>query len=174
MSNLPVMEQHPAEFDALLEVLREEAVTSILEIGVFQGGTLSRFAEAFPDITVVGIDPRPMIAADDLRRWHVVHGCSDDPQVRQRARSLNDGEPFDFVFVDGDHTYDGVRGDWNWSRFEGRLVAFHDVCSTHTCPDVVRWWEQFTSDPLNGWTHWREITYERASGRNGIGIVWPT
>jgi precorrin-6B methylase 2 len=168
------MEQHPAEFAALLDALAIEGVTSILEVGVFQGGTLARFSAAFPDIHVVGIDPRPMIAAEDVHRLRVVHGSSHDPKVRQRARLLNDGEPFDFVFIDGDHSYDGVREDWNWSRFEGRMVAFHDICSTHTCPGVVKWWDEFSADAKQGWERWREFTFERKLGRNGIGLVWPT
>ena len=39
-------------------------------------------------------------------------------------------EPIDFLFVDGDHTEDGVTRDWSdWHRFlrSGGRVAFHDA-----------------------------------------------
>lgn len=39
-------------------------------------------------------------------------------------------EPIDFVFIDGDHTYEGCLQDWHqWSPFvvKGGIVAFHDA-----------------------------------------------
>ncbi len=39
----------------------------------------------------------------------------------------------DFVFIDGDHSYDGLRGDWEaWSPLiaPGGCVALHDSRST--------------------------------------------
>ena len=50
---------------------------------------------------------------------------------RQFAAS---GEPaIDFVFIDGDHSYDGLRQDWEaWSGLvaAGGLIALHDSCSS--------------------------------------------
>ncbi len=39
--------------------------------------------------------------------------------------------PVDFVFIDADHTYDGLRSDWEaWSHLiaAGGIVALHDSC----------------------------------------------
>lgn len=174
------MEQNEREFTALLDLLRSYRLPSILEVGVFQGGTLLRFAHAFPDARVVGIDPRPMLdpayANEPYRdgRYSIVHGCSQDPMVRQRARSLNDGENFAFAFIDGDHTYEGVREDWEWAKRECRIVAFHDIHSTHTCPGVVKFWEELSRD-FRQWDRRIELSEptEQEAGRNGIGVVWP-
>jgi predicted O-methyltransferase YrrM len=41
--------------------------------------------------------------------------------------------PLDFVFIDGDHSYEGLRGDWEaWSGLvaPGGVVALHDSCSS--------------------------------------------
>ncbi len=41
----------------------------------------------------------------------------------------------DFIFIDGDHSYEGLRGDWEaWSSLivPGGCVALHDSCSTPT------------------------------------------
>lgn len=54
---LPGMDQNEREFIALLDLLERAGVESILEVGVFQGGTIARFARRFPYATIVGIDP---------------------------------------------------------------------------------------------------------------------
>jgi hypothetical protein len=44
------------------------------------------------------------------------------------------GEPaIDFIFIDGDHSYDGLRQDWEaWSGLVGAggFIALHDSCSS--------------------------------------------
>src|SRR5271170_882466 len=44
------------------------------------------------------------------------------------------GEPaVDFIFIDGDHSYDGLRQDWEaWSGLvaPGGFIALHDSCSS--------------------------------------------
>ena len=45
------------------------------------------------------------------------------------------GEAVDFVFIDGDHSVEGLRGDWQaWSPLvaPGGIVALHDSCSSRT------------------------------------------
>lgn len=57
-------------------------------------------------------------------QWLRLKG-EDAPGVPDVAR-----EPFDFVFIDGDHSFDGLRRDWEAWRplidFNG-IVAFHDT-----------------------------------------------
>jgi len=41
--------------------------------------------------------------------------------------------PVDFIFIDGDHSWDGIRGDWeSWSGHiaPNGIVALHDSCNT--------------------------------------------
>lgn len=40
---------------------------------------------------------------------------------------------FSFIFIDGDHSYEGLRGDWEaWKSLvaPGGMVALHDSCSS--------------------------------------------
>jgi predicted O-methyltransferase YrrM len=42
---------------------------------------------------------------------------------------------FDFVFIDGDHSYEGLKGDWEcWSRLvqRGGCIALHDSRSSES------------------------------------------
>jgi predicted O-methyltransferase YrrM len=46
------------------------------------------------------------------------------PQLRKHTESL------DFLFIDGDHNYEGVKKDWSLYRpflQKGSFVAFHDT-----------------------------------------------
>jgi predicted O-methyltransferase YrrM len=45
------------------------------------------------------------------------------------------GRSIDFVFIDGDHRYEGVKGDWEaWSPLlvPGGVIALHDSSSSMT------------------------------------------
>jgi hypothetical protein len=50
-----------------------------------------------------------------------------------RAHASSGAEPPDFMFIDGDHSFEGLRGDWEaWSGLVASdgVVALHD---THPC-----------------------------------------
>jgi predicted O-methyltransferase YrrM len=118
----------------------------LAEVGVWHGVTTCQLRRMMaPDGLLFGIDPYPagrlgfsaqrVIARREVER-------SQGGEVRwlrltgvEAARRLAEaGEPpVDFVFIDGDHSYDGLRGDWEaWSGFvaPGGVVALHDSCSS--------------------------------------------
>jgi predicted O-methyltransferase YrrM len=84
-----------------------------------------------------------------------------------RVRRLLGGRSVDFLFIDGDHRYEGVRRDFELYEplvAPGGIVAFHDV-SPRSTPDTVgteRFWAELKA------TH---PTEERvADGGPGYGI----
>lgn len=49
--------------------------------------------------------------------------------------------PIDLLFIDGDHSYEGVKSDWNhWSRFlkPGGTVIFHDADRKDTVWKLIK------------------------------------
>lgn len=169
---LPFMDQDENEFRRLLEIMQEQQPERILEIGVFKGGTLARFCMAFPYATVVGIDPRPEIDEWDVFHWgklRLIHGASQSAEDMTRALSLLGGLP-DVVHIDGDHTYDNAKADWEWAKKNARqLVAIHDVKSRgNPSIDCRRLWHEIiTTEPYP----WFEVSGTR-DGAWGIGVVW--
>lgn len=121
----------------------------ILEVGTYSGFTTLHMVRAVygkPGAKVVSIDARP---AHDREYWlsedfknvvEFVEGWT--PQVLD---SLS--EPFDFVFVDSDHsvehTTQELAGLWRITR-PGTVVCFHDVPAWQTpdnkIPPPVREW----------------------------------
>jgi len=116
----------------------------LVEIGVWHGVTTSRLRQAMaPDATLLAIDPYPVgrlrfsmpmaVARREVSK--VSNGCVK--WLRQTgvvaATSLGPSENFDFVFIDGEHTYEGLKVDWTgWSPrlVQGGIVGLHDSRST--------------------------------------------
>lgn len=134
--------QRPSEFDRLLEFLNTRGVRRVLEIGTRHGDTLHAFGQMVGQGgAVVGVDlpagpwghpdgqaNTDRAIADLVERFHVeasvIYGDSKSAEVIAQARARG---PFDFVFIDGDHSAEGVRADWRNYGALAPLIGFHDV-----------------------------------------------
>lgn len=170
-----------SEFDPLLAIYRDRAPRRILEVGSWQGGTLRAWLQESepPPELVVAVDPnhqRPELY-DGWRRGatelEVITGSSLDPAVQATLRRL---VPFDWLFIDGDHTDHAVRQDVQLAReLAGKdaVLVLHDIAlgaGGNGWPDVARVFaelqaeglmtERFVEEPYSGpWGH-------------GIGVVY--
>lgn len=153
--------------DAVIRALVAQAVSGttarILEIGVlfainamYLDSVLASDFESFhqtlvdPFFGYYGNDePDPYtgaritetVARENLDRLHVpdsrftiVKGLSTDTRVQEKVRS-----GFDYVLIDGDHSYDGVASDYSWARevvVPGGFVLFDDYRGP-SWPDVT-------------------------------------
>lgn len=175
--------QKPAEIRTLFERVRAERPRRVLEIGLDEGGTLFLWARAAArDGRLVSVDVRPLgrlgaaspfalerrgFARPGQRIHLVMPADSHDEATRRRVVSLFGGEPLDFLFIDGDHSYEGVRRDFELYAplvRPGGLVAFHDV-SPRTTPateGTARFWRELAAE--------REVEELVAPGDAGFGI----
>jgi predicted O-methyltransferase YrrM len=131
----------------------------LAEIGVWHGVTTCRLRKAMAaEGTLFAVDPYPkgrlgfstqrVIARKELSKisngsitWMRKSGAD-------AARELTGCQPFDFVFIDGDHTYEGLHADWSGWRpllAENGVVALHDSRSTPERPIEDAGSVQFTS-----------------------------
>jgi hypothetical protein len=70
------------------------------------------------------------------------------------------GGPVDLVFIDGDHSPEAVREDWEvWSPHvcPGGHVAFHDANGRSPGPSAVVDELFYGAEPVPGWTVERAV-----------------
>lgn len=134
----------PAERAALLR--RATGRRRLVEIGVWHGATTRRLREVMAeDGEITGVDPFPpgrlgvsfplRIARREIARCP--RGRFTLLRATGAAAARGWTGPVDFLFIDGDHTWDGVRGDWEgWARQvePGGVVCLHDSRSTASRP----------------------------------------
>jgi predicted O-methyltransferase YrrM len=162
---------------------------AVCEVGTSAGGTLYLLTRAAADDAVlvsVDVDVPAHVAAARSRlgraRQRVVslQGDSHDEAMVGRVRQALSGRPLDVLFIDGDHSYDGVRRDWELYAplvRPGGLVALHDVqddrgSSRNGLPgpisgDVPRFWRE-----LRARYRTEELVADRNQDGYGIGLVY--
>jgi predicted O-methyltransferase YrrM len=169
------------EFAALIQLLSERELNIVLEIGTAHGGTYWAWCRlATPTAHLVSIDFPPNDAWTSRVRNYprptqtqtLIRADSHDAQTVRSLEGLKGS--VDFLFIDGDHSYEGVRADFeSYSPLvrPGGLIAFHDVESTkNPTSEVDRLWAQ-----LRDLYDVREIidaVDAEQSGRYGIGVLF--
>lgn len=128
-------EQCPIGLEYLLNLFKGLNSQVYMETGCAQLGTILKFKENMTDGLCIGVDAR------EYDTWYAVDSKSPDSGLRLSNRGLQPkriiawlnrilkGRQIDFLFIDGDHSVEGVRSDWdNYSPFvrSGGIIAFHD------------------------------------------------
>ncbi len=186
--------QARAEIRELLELLKAEPPRVVLEIGTAHGGTLFLWSRvASPDAFLASVDlphgrfgggypvwKAPLYRSFGGAGQHIelVRADSHAEQTRDRVRTLLRGRPVDFLFIDGDHSYDGVARDFDLYVplvRPGGIVALHDVVpqpaaaamGSGACGgEVPRFWSELRARrPV------RELVEDWSQGRFGIGVL---
>ena len=179
--------QVPSEIEGLLAELAAKKPRIVLEIGTYRGGTLFLFSRvATDDARLISVDlpggqfgggypswknPLYESFAKGSQQVRLIRGDSHLRTTMEAAAGLTDGGEVDFLFIDGDHTYEGVKSDFElYSGLvaKGGMVAFHDILPHTTVPDVGvhRYW-----DEIKGSYDSHEIVADRAQGWAGIGVI---
>lgn len=167
-------QQHAEEFWSMLDILSKNGTKRVLEIGSAAGGTLPFFDQLVGlGGLVIGMEPdtdggfsaiSPKYSSyKPLSSLNALNGFSWDPRIYQLVIDLVGDQKLDFMFIDGDHTYEGANRDFEYYKplvREGGIVGFHDVAIMPEC---------------------RKAFEEAAIGRKheilpvhymGIGLVW--
>jgi hypothetical protein len=165
--------QYPNQFGPYMAWLCSEALTirSYLEIGTRHGGTFITHVE-----TLRRLNPAfdRAVAVDLIQQPTILEPYEYRQENSQTAGFMDwvSGQMFDLVFIDGDHSYWGVRRDAESTFGRSNIQVFHDITSD-ICPGVGTYWREYKQQ--NASTHdFLEFTdqYESVNGSFlGIGVA---
>jgi predicted O-methyltransferase YrrM len=176
------------EIRNLLEILNQTKPRHILEIGTQNGGTLFLFSQiASKDASIISLDlPGGNFGegysenriqlyksfAKSGQEIHLLRADSHKLKTLEELKSILKGNKLDFLFIDGDHSYKGVKQDFEmYSSLvkKGGIVAFHDIVSAsrELVGGVPRFWKEIKSQ----YKH-REIIGGLNQKGFGIGLVY--
>lgn len=177
-ADVPPSPAHPlqnmGELRALWEFVAARPHHRVLEIGSLYGGTLWHWShlpavELLVSVDVVSEHPSVhdgvLAARQQWDDWFssrvdffAICGDSHATSTLEDASAAASPWPFDFAFIDGDHSFEGVRADWlAWSPLvaPGGVVAFHDTWPNYDRhePGVVAWCDELRHElPSVQWT----------------------
>ncbi len=177
-----------SEIVALAEMIAQRHPKTVVEIGTAHGGTLFLWCRlAHPEATLVSLDLPGGIHGGGYPYWkswiyrrfplpkqhlHLLRGDSHKPEMQARLKSTLPGDgKVDFLFIDGDHTYEGVKSDFEmYSGLvrPGGLIVFHDICkhaASMNC-GVDRFWQEVKNGRRT-----REFVHDWNQGTCGIGVI---
>jgi cephalosporin hydroxylase len=176
------------EIMELLKILVKHRTKFMLEIGTARGGTFFLFARiAASDATLISVDlpcgpfgggyselkiPYYESFAFPGQKILLLRMDSHKEATLHEISRILDGHLLDFLFIDGDHTYEGVRKDFEmYSKLlkPAGIIAFHNVCPPppETGCEVNRFWREIK----DGYKH-IEIVKDRRQGWAGIGVLY--
>lgn len=187
-SRLP-SNQKRSEIIALLERVQTLKPRILCEIGTDLGGTLGLFG------SVASRDARILSMDIQYRKSHLhavplmigkgqaikcLEADSHSPETKRKVLKWLGGEKIDFLFIDGDHSYEGVKADFEmYSTLvkSGGIVAFHDIVpdfftrfGTKTASDVgevPRFWRELSNSSLQS----EEFIEDKNQDGYGIGLI---
>ena len=168
--------QQPEEWRIFLEFVhgffsvRHVETPVVVEIGTMNNLQKSFYRELL-GAEHIGIDP-----AGNAE----IVGRSQDPAVREKLLTMLHGREIDLLFIDGDHTYQAVRTDYeSYGPLTRHIVALHDISHLYSPAipeETMRLWREIEAREekalLLSIRRWNAATTGITANRQmGIGLV---
>lgn len=147
------MEQNYDELEWLCNFILDRKISTLLEIGCARGG-LHRFFRDEMNLDIESISP---VKVEGIKMYV---GKSQDPTILKQCRHF-----YDMVFVDGDHSAQAVRADYENFKGKCRYMAIHDIAGLRDCEDVKKFWDFIKKYH----EHWEVFGQEGV--HSGIGVI---
>lgn len=163
--------QYKNEFTDALKLFKIANPATILEIGTHYGGTLYQWLKhSDPYSTIAAIDDHHINEhmytewREPSHKLFAFKGKSQDPTIIRHASFVG---PYDFIFIDADHSYESVAADWkNYSAlanpYRNSIIMFHDIMP-HPNTEVDIFWKEIK-------LHYEHWEFYESPDQDGCGI----
>jgi Methyltransferase domain len=137
--------QYPIQFSKYLVTLASLPISSYLEIGVRHGGTFVITVEYLRRVgklrKAIGVDIHPCPSLEQYTRSQPMakFRCVNSATTEFHHILESEGG-FDLVLIDGNHSEEGCRADFEAVRERAEIIVFHDIASA-SWPGVRRVWQ---------------------------------
>jgi predicted O-methyltransferase YrrM len=127
-----------------------------------------RFGGGYPEWKI----PFYKSFATHKKQISLIREDSHSLSTLRAVRTILEERKLDFLFIDGDHTYNGAKIDFEmYSKLvrKGGIIAFHDIVSgpQESVGGVPRFWNEIKRDFKHV-----ELVKDWKQGGFGIGIVY--
>ena len=184
------------EISQLMKILAKLSPKVVLEIGTTNGGTLYLLSKvASSDATLISIDLPGGAFGGGYPRWKVpfyrsfssknqkIHLLRMDSHLEttlNKVKEILGNSKLDFLFIDGDHTYEGVKKDFKmYKPLVGKkgIIALHDINPDYgtrygietfsDTGDVPIFWKEIKNK-----CKFLEIIEKQKQDGYGIGVIY--
>ena len=172
------------EIIQLMTLVAELRPKVVLEIGTAMGGTLYLFSKvATPNATIISVDlprgcpdwkiPLYKAFARGNQKIHLIRGNSHDQLTLSKVKEVIDGHMVEILFIDGDHSYKGVKKDFEMYAplvRSGGIMAYHDIVSgpLESVGGVPKFWNEIKHNYIS----YMEIVKSWEQEGCGIGVIF--
>lgn len=169
------------ELEAALNVIRDLAPKTVMEIGVAHGASLAAWAEISGASKVIALDPEDIPRTDDqLQSYNRLAATYNfqriplydrNPEAKNMLEKYLNGDKINFLFIDGAHDFESVLYDfYNYKPYMSRngVVGFHDIIYNEVLADAGSTCSWFF-DRLTRLYHY-DLFYNHST--MGIGFIY--
>lgn len=154
------------DLKVLLPLVSQINPKIILEIGAWKGYSAEVWTKAFnPEIFIsVENQEEPEVMSEYIIKNNShLSSCLEDINARLKYKKI------DFLFIDGDHSYNGVKMDFEMYCplvREGGIIVFHDALyHADKTEEVDVFWQEIK-------TKYPYVEIKVGENSTGIGIIW--
>ncbi len=178
--------QNEQELSGFVALLVEHGVRKYLEVGAREGDTVHFVVSNVPSIEyALAIDlpgglwgkkstgAQLALASAALKAdGRACDYLLADSTTEAAQRVIAEHGPYDAILIDGDHTYEGVKADWEAYGNLAPIVAFHDIVGhdqsekvSHRAVEVPRLWAEIKASGR------KTVEFIAPGSAMGIGVV---